>query len=351
MKKNENAMTAVIRNMSRILGLQGAPIARHHLRFHTMSRVRGSSPRHTSKMTRGACNCRSRFGSAAGHVSGAAMETLATIPPMQSPADVVSRNTFGQVSRAYAFDGVTVEEVTMRPGLRVPTHTHEHAQIYFILEGHYAETIGDAQHVLGPGQTWFRPALEPHANAVVGDGAALTLIITVDDRRLQSISKTLPPACRLQAGMIDDLRGEIVREITAGDDGSITALEGWTLLLLSRTERMLIHGSHVPAWYAAALDFIRTRYREDISLETVSKHVGRHPATISAAFRRFRATSVGAFIRETRLQFARDELLRSRRPIRQIAMDAGFYDHAHFCRWFRRRFGISPIAVRANSSH
>jgi AraC family transcriptional regulator len=266
---------------------------------------------------------------------------------MPSACEVVSRNTFGCVLRGRDFDGLSVQEVSMPPGLRVPSHAHEGAQIYFVLEGGYAETVADARHVFTPGQTWFRPARETHANAVLGSDAALTLIVTVSEHRLLSAVRRHPAAGALHSAVLSDLRTEMIREIETGDDASAAALEGWALLLLSRVERMLLRGdSDVPQWYCCAVEYIRDHFREDISLGDVASHAAVHPATLAVAFRRFRASSVGGFIRELRLQYARDELLSTKRPLKEIALDAGFYDQAHLGRWFTKRFGISPARLR-----
>jgi len=71
--------------------------------------------------------------------------------------------------------------------LVVPEHAHDGAQIYFVLEGEYAETVQGRSYVLSPGEAWFRPPRERHANAVIGEDAALTLIVTVEGERFDSV--------------------------------------------------------------------------------------------------------------------------------------------------------------------
>ena len=264
---------------------------------------------------------------------------------MSAAAEVVSKNTYGSVLRSHRFDGLTVEEVVMPPALAVPVHAHDGAQIYFVLEGRYAEGVRGARHLFAPGHAWFRSPREPHENAVVGSVPALTLIVTIAEHRLNSAARA--SAAPLPSAALEDLRAAIVREMASGDECARTALEGWSLLLLSRAERLLVADDvEIPEWYADAVEFVRGHFRECISLERVAAHAGVHPATLATAFRRFGATSVGDCIRELRLEYAHDELLRTRRPLKEIALDAGFYDQAHFGRWFRRRFGVSPGEVR-----
>lgn len=260
----------------------------------------------------------------------------------------MSAHSSGAVLRGVEFDGVSVEEVLMPEGLVVPEHLHDGAQIYFVLEGTYFESLGGNPHELGPGAGWFRPPRARHENAVGGDGAALTLIVTFDERRFASVERHCTDARPLPAMLLDDVRSEIVCEIERGDEATSLALEGWSLLLLSRAARLGSGGDdRAPLWLGDAVRFIESAYRDHLSLASVAAHVGTHPATLAAAFRRFRRTSVGQCIRDLRLRHARAALAGSTLPIKEIALDAGFYDQAHFGRLFKRRFGMSPALFRA----
>jgi AraC family transcriptional regulator len=97
------------------------------------------------------------------------------------------------------------------------------------------------------------------------------------------------------------------------------------------------------------VQYIERSYRMRLSLTTVARHVGVHPATLAAAFRRYHHRSVGEWIRDLRLRYAHDALITSRRPIKEIAVEAGFYDQAHFGRHFKIRFGVSPASVRSRA--
>jgi AraC family transcriptional regulator len=253
-------------------------------------------------------------------------------------------HTFGTVLRGRDFDGLSVEEALMAQHLVVPEHAHDGAQIYFVLEGEYAETIQGRSYVLSPGAAWFRPPRERHANAVIGDEAALTLILTVEGERFDSVRRRVDSPSRLRSILLDEARSEIVSALRRGDN---LGVEGWSLLLLSRMDDGGQALLPVPEWLADAVLYIEHSYVMPLSLSDVAAHVGVHPATLAAAFRRFHHTSVGEFIRSLRLRRAREALLDSRRPIKEIALDAGFYDQAHFGRCFRRRFGMSPAAFRA----
>lgn len=235
----------------------------------------------------------------------------------------------------------------MPPRLEVDDHQHDGAQIYFVLEGEYVERVEGTVNSLGPGAAWFRRPRERHANRVEGDDAVLTLIITIEGDRLAQIGRHAHRSAYLHSLILNDVRREMVRAIRSGDASAALALEGWTLLLLSRTEQILCDmGDRPPEWLAKAVQFIEESYLAPLSLDAVARHVGVHPATLSAAFRRYHQRSVGEWIRSLRLRHAHAALIGSRRPIKEICIEAGFYDQAHFGRHFKRCYGISPAALR-----
>src|SRR5258706_3646087 len=263
-------------------------------------------------------------------------------------AQMVAAHTFGSVLRGRDLDGLSVEEVLMPPGLAVPEHRHEGAQIYFLLEGEYAETALGVRHLLRPGGVWFRPPREPHANAVGGGAPALTLIVTIDERRFASAERRAPGPQSLHSTLLNEVRSELVREIREGDAAAALALEGWALLLLSRTQRLRALGElGAPEWLGDAVSFVELSFGRPLSLSVVAAHFDIHPATLAAAFRRFHRASVGEYIRELRLRRARTALVETRRPLKRIAVDAGFFDQAHLGRCFKRRFGVSRARYRS----
>lgn len=241
---------------------------------------------------------------------------------------------------------MSVEEVLMPAGLSIAEHAHEYAQICCVLEGEYLETAGGRTWRLQPGVTWFRPARERHANRVARDQDALTLLVSFERERFAEWERPGARPGVLSSLLLAELRCGLIDELRRGDAGAALALEGWALLLLSQTERSGAGAGAGPEWLQDARQLIERSYCDPISLATVAASVGVHPATLAAAFRRTYRVSVGELIRELRLRRARQDLLRSRAPIKQIAVEAGFYDQAHLCRCFRRCFGTSPAEIR-----
>jgi AraC family transcriptional regulator len=95
---------------------------------------------------------------------------------------------------------------------------------------------------------------------------------------------------------------------------------------------------------------IRARFAEPLSLSEIAQAVNVHPAHLAREFRRWYRCAVGEYVRRVRVEFARDALLATDAPLFEIAYRAGFADHSHFTRTFKRLTGMTPYEFRATKN-
>lgn len=232
-------------------------------------------------------------------------------------------HSYGEELRCHEQNGIRVSETLMPAGLQLDDHAHEAGQVCFVLEGSYREKTADGDHILRPGSIQFHAPGERHANMFAGE--TLALLVSFEPTRWVEVRRRRPLAASpLIAGMAEELRRELTTD----------ALEGLSLLLLSR-----IAGE--PLWLRDAESHIENHYESNVSLASVASAIGVHRGTLAAAFRRFRSTSVGQFIREIRVRRA-TALLREGVPLDEIALATGFADQAHFGRVFKKLTGTTP---------
>jgi len=81
-------------------------------------------------------------------------------------------------------------------------------------------------------------------------------------------------------------------------------------------------------------------------LADVARIAEVHPMHLAKLFRKRFGYSMGEYLRRQRIAWACAQLSRSTGTISRIAVDAGFADHAHFTRTFRRITGCSPSWYR-----
>jgi len=242
-----------------------------------------------------------------------------------------------------------VTEARHRPGLRLASHRHRYPAVTLVRHGSFGLRIDGETVACTERGVFFKQGEHEHGN-VVGKGGATSLILELrtDDRRLgpeglplpgESFWTGAPGARRLAAGIASELRRR--------DSASALALEGLVLELLASLLRTppTLDGAR-PEWLDQVEEVLRARARDGIGLGGVAAAVGRHPAHVARSFRRHFGCSVGDRLRQLRLETAADALARTDRPLAEIALEAGFYDQAHFGRCFKRWSSRSPGAYR-----
>ncbi|HEX8153260.1 MAG TPA: AraC family transcriptional regulator [Thermoanaerobaculia bacterium] len=102
----------------------------------------------------------------------------------------------------------------------------------------------------------------------------------------------------------------------------------------------------MPRWFAAVREYVHAHAGGRVTLEELAAVAGVHPASVVRAFRTHLGSSPGDYVRRLRIEHACRALKSTRRPIAEIALDAGFFDQSHFTAAFRRYVGVTPARYR-----
>jgi AraC-like DNA-binding protein len=103
-----------------------------------------------------------------------------------------------------------------------------------------------------------------------------------------------------------------------------------------------------PYFLKSADRFIREHLAETISVEALARHCEVSWRTLQTAFGEYRGVTPVAYIRNLRLDHARQLLVEGDAPVKDIAASAGFHSATTFALEFRKRFGMQPSRVRLN---
>ena len=98
---------------------------------------------------------------------------------------------------------------------------------------------------------------------------------------------------------------------------------------------------------SAAMGFINTHYREDLTLDDVAEFAGFSRYYFSRSFKKQTGYSFKDYLCQKRLQVAMDLLIRSNSSMRDVAIESGFGSVATFNRVFREKKGCTPTQYRA----
>ncbi|HEX8450919.1 MAG TPA: AraC family transcriptional regulator [Longimicrobium sp.] len=237
------------------------------------------------------------------------------------------------------------------PGDRFEPHAHGHAYLCFPLRGGFAESSGTSERVCRPGSVIFRPAGERHATRFGAQGARC-LIVEMDDRWMDGVAaRGAVPGSRsaeVRGGRTRWLAHQLDEELRACDAASVLALEGLVLTALGEVSRAADAppGARAPLWLQGVLERVRAEAGAPPALSLLARDAGVHPVHLAREFRRHVGCTVGEYLRRARIERACAALASSARTISSIAHEAGFADHSHFTRTFRRHTGTTPLAYR-----
>ncbi|GAB7071419.1 AraC family transcriptional regulator [Mycobacterium hodleri] len=93
---------------------------------------------------------------------------------------------------------------------------------------------------------------------------------------------------------------------------------------------------------AAALNYINTHLSEPLTVETLAGQVNLSSSAFSRRFRELTGRSPRQFVKETRLERARELLFERRLGVGDVSVAVGYASQSHFTTEFRARFGTLP---------
>ncbi|MBO7746093.1 helix-turn-helix transcriptional regulator [Paenibacillus sp. MWE-103] len=98
-----------------------------------------------------------------------------------------------------------------------------------------------------------------------------------------------------------------------------------------------------------ALIHIQHHFRDPLPLEEAAASCGLSPNYFSECFRKATGVTFQTYVQELRLRFAKSLLMTTRLPVTEICFASGFGTLPHFERAFKKRFGSTPRACRAET--
>jgi len=256
----------------------------------------------------------------------------------------------GTILRWRRVPGLVLAEVEYAANQRVPAHEHANARFVLVLRGRITETRGAESITHSAHTLLYRQPRERHA-CRAGSAGATCLIVDMNAAWLERASReaqVLTASTELTGGLVVHLAQRLHGEFGLRDEVSRLAIESLALGILAEASRRVQAAAErdVPSWVREARAFVDANFAERLALATVAALVGVHPVHLARTFKRVYNTTFAAYVRSARLEFAKTELVRTRTPLSEIAVAAGFCDQSHFSRLFKAHTGLTPHEYR-----
>lgn len=237
------------------------------------------------------------------------------------------------------------------PHARMAPHEHDAPTLSLVIDGQFTEIIGREQRRYARGTVSFCPAGTVHSQTFGCSGARQIIcqppsawLDYLNDCKLDlAIS---PYAC---SSTFRGLGERLVEQMRHGDRFSALAVEGLMLEVVAafaRNSTRMPQVSTLPVWLKRAQAFMHEHMSTQISLAQIAQAAGRHEIHLAREFRRHFGVPVGSYLRQLRTEQAARLLAQTSRNIAEIALACGFSNHAHLCREFKARFGVTPSQYR-----
>jgi len=232
---------------------------------------------------------------------------------------------------------------------RLPFHAHEHTVLSVILSGGFALSFERATHQCSAGTLFVEPSGERHADLLGPEGAQV-LCIEVAPEAQESL---LPQHRRLLSSPAAYHRPDVLaigRRLGTllQHEGSppLLGIEEQVLDLLARASGIDYPSGSGASWLERIREQLDASPHALLLVSELARDAGVHRAHLGRAFRERFGVSLGEYHRSVRLRWAAEALASTDMPIGTIAVRAGFYDHGHFTRTFKRVMGTTPLEYR-----
>lgn len=259
-----------------------------------------------------------------------------------------SRFSGEEVARRHVA-GLHVVESLHPPDQQIPWHSHEWPYVTFVLRGAYTEQCVRRAFDIGEGDVVVHGAGESHADRIHATRSHLLNLEFTQPwlDRLDACGGRLDARMTASGGHLLQLGARLHRELWCEDRLAALCIESIALELIAEISRTRLPAPDRPRWLERAVEFVHAHFRDVITLRQIAASAEVHPVHLARDFRRRQGMTIGDYIRTLRIEWACRELVATDQPIVEIALRAGFCDHSHMTRTFRRVTGLTPTEFRA----
>jgi AraC family transcriptional regulator len=257
------------------------------------------------------------------------------------------------IIRSTKISSLLLQEIRFPANSSIPMHSHPYALFCIALRGSCVEAYGKKLQQYQPFTLEYLPMDQTHSLTVeaVDLRAFCVEIPSSWFDRIREYSLIVDQCVYTHRGLLGGLFMNLYKEFREMDAASPVAIEGITLEMLaeaSRTHNVILDRQPQP-WLKKAVDLVQEHFSDHLTITEIATTVGIHPVHLTREFRKFHRCTIGDYIRKLRIEQSCKALAHSDFSLAQIALSAGFSDHSHFSRIFKRFMRVTPTQYRAAS--
>lgn len=262
--------------------------------------------------------------------------------------ELISEITLGRRVGRLDANTIRLHEVAYDPYTELPPHAHARSSVSIILHGDCEDRVDG--HVEKPGAltVMVKPAGRVHYTRC-GPTGYHSVIMEVP-RRLEAYLRshtTLLTACHWAPS---ESAVALMLQLYSAARSGRTFPDRWIEAWVRSLQRVVVQkptpDHHGPGRVADAMCIMRRDFRAPLSVSVIANELGIHPVHLARLFRAQTGATIKNHLRRLRVRYVANRLATVDAPVGRIAAEAGFADHAHLCRDFRRHTQMTPSEYR-----
>jgi len=213
---------------------------------------------------------------------------------------------------------------------------------------------------LGPGEGWINPAGHSFSLRVRGANPHAYVRISIDPVRFDRLvsmnqDNAAPVALRRVYGIggsqMEHIVGALANEASDGTPNGLTFVDMLTTALglqlvqqagVAAAAPARMRGGLAPAVRRRVLALMDARPDTHLTIDDLAREAGLSPAHFARAFKESVGRAPHQHLMALRLERARRLLDAPDAALSDVAQRTGFADQAHFTRFFKRQYGMTP---------
>ncbi|WP_157976100.1 helix-turn-helix transcriptional regulator [Lewinella sp. IMCC34191] len=253
---------------------------------------------------------------------------------------------YGNMQREWRRGGLVLSEYDYR-ATATDWHYHENPYFMYVLDGELYDNSRRGKVRCAAGNLMLYNWDEAHRN-LKHSAAARGFHLEVP--RDYFSARGIPAWLREGSMLVDrpaayHLLGRIYHEFHAPDAFTSLSVDLLLLQLFESLDKVPAAPKQEPPWVGRLRELLREE-ADDLSLASLSATLGVHPVYLSRAVPKYLGTTLGEYIRQSRVRQALSLLHGSDHTLTDIAYRCGFADQSHFVRVFKRHVGVTPGRYR-----
>ncbi|WP_323789651.1 AraC family transcriptional regulator [Psychroserpens sp.] len=255
---------------------------------------------------------------------------------------------YGIMKSEHNYNGVILSEYNYLTQ-QTDWHYHENPYLMYVLQGNLYDNNKRKQTACTTGSLFFYNWDEPHFNSKHSNFAkGFHIEFERQWFKDKQLDLNLWEGSRLiNNPNLHHVLAKLYFEFKCHDDYSQVSTE---LLLFQFCEGIdsiqFTNTLDEPKWIHKLKEVLH-QTNKNLSLESLSKELGVHPAHISRAVPKYLKTTLGDYIRQIKVKNSMSYMMNPSLSLTDITYMCGFSDQSHFIRLFKMYIGMTPNQYRS----